>query len=109
MPRSIPGGRFAIANLGAMVAIGGQECPRSVLACLAVGWFIQCDCVGLFVAFKGGTANGFTSAVSASSRAMERRIKIQAMSQTRGKKRMPRISQVRVKPKTRLAINSGKK
>src|SRR5438094_857329 len=50
-----------------------------------------------------------TSLTSASSSAMERLMKIQAMAQTSGKKSTPSTNQVKVNPKIRLAINSGKK
>src|SRR5205085_3739973 len=53
--------------------------------------------------------SGLPAAASSSSRAMERRMKTQAMAQTNGKKRTPRISQVRVNPQMRLAISSGRK
>src|SRR5262245_18617769 len=50
-----------------------------------------------------------SSATSASSSAIDLRIKNQEISHTNGKNRTPRRNQVSVKPKTRLAINSGKK
>src|SRR3989440_2875855 len=53
--------------------------------------------------------SGLARATSASSRAIERRMKIQAIVHTAGKNPIPRRSQVSVKPNTRVAITSGKK
>src|SRR5262249_53740380 len=49
------------------------------------------------------------SPTSASSNAIECRMKSQEISQTNGKNITPRRNHVSVKPKTRVAISSGKK
>src|SRR5262245_35716151 len=50
-----------------------------------------------------------TSFTSSASNAIDRRMKYHEMNHTSGKNSTPSRNHVRVKPKTRVAINSGKK